>query len=121
MFPAVFSQADIARPTFDPNRTRTFVGDGTPLLKTPGLKKVDGVMVGNLSIPISIKEKYPTSPMLNEVSVVDEPLFAIRVMDGETYLLRSLRSNHGMWQKDVEIRIMGDWDEDAATAPTPKE
>ena len=95
-----------------PAESRSFVGDGTPYLAVPGLKKLTGVQVGRVACPLTETRRYPTNPDQTEYEDVEEPLFqlATNPATGQPTLLRSTNSNHGLWQKGETILVFGDWE-----------
>lgn len=98
---------------------RQFVGDGTPLLKVPGLKEVTSVRVGSADIPLSIEERVPTDPDAKLHQTVEVALIKLdKLEDGTPVLMRSVKSNNGMWQNGVAVYVGGKWSGDKEpTAP----
>lgn len=106
----------------DPN-ARQFTGTGGNILLVPGLKKLTGVRVGDVALPLSIKEDYPESFDSNGVPKLETheiPLVQIVQTANGPALQRSVKSNDGIWQQGVPIWVSGEW-ESAKAAESPKE
>lgn len=108
----------------DPN-ARQFTGTGGNLLLVPGLKKVTGVRVGDVAVPLSITEEYPESFDSNGVpklSSHDVPLYQLVDTAHGPALQRSVKSNDGVWQLGAPIWVSGEWEAPkAATTAPPKD
>ncbi len=107
----------------DQDRTRAFVGDGTDMLRLPYCTRVDAVRIGTMPLPETEVRKYPIDAA-GRLQEVVEPLWKVDVLpDGTPVLLRAIISNDGIWQKDANIYITGEWDtkaEDKAKAEAAK-
>jgi hypothetical protein len=105
----------------DPN-ARQFVGTGGSLLIVPGLKKVTGVRVGDMAVPMSITEEYPESFDSNGVPKLSSHEVALYQLIQTAHgpaLQRSVKSNDGIWQPGVPIWVSGEWETEKATPPAP--
>jgi hypothetical protein len=96
-----------------------FVGNGTPILELPGCKKVRRVFIGEIELPETIEELEP-----HEHGVipgkVEQRLWKLD-KDGPTpILLRSKKSNDGIWQEGQAVFIDGDFAKDAPVSPDTK-
>lgn len=99
--------------------TRTFIGDGGPILEVPGLVEVKAVRVGRTLLPLIEKRSYPVNKQ-NKQQEVEEPMIDLsRRADGMEVLRRSILSNQGNWQKGVAIYVNGIWKEDGTEQATP--
>lgn len=96
---------------------REVVGDGTPYLRVPGLKKLMSIRVGNADLPLQIEQEFPTDHTLRRLKTVTTPLVKqAAAPDGTPVLLRSLQSHDGVWQRDERIYIEGEWEKEKAKA-----
>lgn len=101
--------------------TRQFMGDGTPFLKCPGLKKLEAVRIGNQILPAEIVQEYPKDHTLARLETVSMPMVVLaHAADGTPVLRRNVCSNHGMWQSNVEFSVTGEWDESVPAVPLPE-
>ena len=94
----------------DPN-VRKFFGDGTNHLVIPGIQEIERVWIGSTEIPLFEKLEFPADGSEKpRMWVHNHQMLAIdRTSEGNTVLLRSERSNDGIWQKDQPIYIKGTW------------
>lgn len=93
------------------DNVREFIGDGTPFLRVPGLKKVLGVRIGQMSLPLETTIKYPVDPQHTDMKTEKVALVQRDVLpDGTPVLLRNQMSNDGMWQQGQPIYVTGDWE-----------
>lgn len=98
-------------------RTRKFVGNGTAFLVVAGLVALDGIRIGANPIELTEKRHYPKDAAGQLLEEVQEPLISVdKTPDGRTVLLRSVLSNHGVWQKGEVVYVTGEWDSDTAEA-----
>jgi hypothetical protein len=99
---------------------RVFVGDGTPFLSVPGLKKVETVRVGGITLA-DFEQKVPVDSTLTKFE--DQKVQMVELVeaeDGSPVLLRNIQSNDGVWQEGVSVYIAGEYDgEEAAPADKP--
>lgn len=89
--------------------TKPFKGEGTGVLHVPGCLKVTSVRVGTVDVPEIINSDVP-DPM-NPTRIVVENMLGWKLVehDGMPTLLRSRKSNDGIWQAGVTILVTGDW------------
>lgn len=108
------TQADVAT-----GKVRQFTGSGTPHLRVPGLIGLpDKVRVGATEIPARSPYALPDNRLTDNrpVHASDLPNFSrTEDVDGTPLLLRSMRSNDGIWQAGAPIAVWGDWEADADT------
>jgi len=91
--------------------TREFKGDGTPILKTPGLKELHAVKIGQQEIPLKEERTYPTDASGHNFEKVEEEITWREVLpNDEIAVCRSILSNDGIWQKDATVYITGEWE-----------
>jgi len=91
------------------------VGSGTELLtiRRPGfrLKSLTGVRVGEHEMPLTLHEEYPTDLSENpKRESVEIPLVSLREEAGEQVLVRSVKSNDGIWQDGARFVVSGVWE-----------
>lgn len=97
---------------------RQFVGDGTPVLKVPGLKEVTSVRVGTADIPLTMTEQVPIDVDARRHETHEIALIKLdKAPDGTPILLRSIKSNNGMWQAGVPVFVGGKWEGEKVAAP----
>jgi len=97
-----------------------FVGNGTPNLELPGCKKVRRVFIGDQELPEKIEEVQPYE--FGEIPNTSEQLMWKLERDGATpILLRSLKSNDGIWQDGQAVFIDGDFEKPAAASVAKNE
>ena len=98
---------------------RQFVGDGSPVLKVPGLKEVTSVRVGTADIPLTMTEQVPIDVDAKRHETHEIALIKLdKAPDGTPILMRSIKSNNGMWQAGVPVFVGGKWgDTKEVTAP----
>ena len=97
---------------------RQFVGDGSPVLKVPGLKEDTSVRVGTVDIPLTMTEEVPLDIDAKRHETHEIALIKLdKAPDGTPTLLRSIKSNNGMWQAGVPIFVGGKWGDEKASAP----
>lgn len=90
---------------------RVFKGDDGPYLKVPGLMRLEGVRVGEMEIPLEIVQEFPRGTDMTRFDEVPTKLVDfVETAEGEQVLLRSIQSNHGIWQSGVPIYVSGEWD-----------
>lgn len=92
-----------------------FVGDGTPVLRVPGLKEVKKLFIGNEELPLKIKELQLVDSAGNTEPVEIDMVQLTKDAEGEI-LLRNKKSNDGIWQDGQKFYIEGVFD----TPKTPK-
>ncbi len=93
---------------------KEFKGDGSALLREPGLKKVNRVRVGATELPKSIKESVPTDLTHSKFEEHEFDMYQLDVDGtGTPVLLRSIKSNDGLWQDGVSVYIDGEWEKPA--------
>lgn len=124
MVQAIFHPLVNSAPDGPISKFRTFVGDGTPQLIVPGLLEVEAVRVGTVDIPLTLKEDVLVD--LSEAAKTEEHEHEmIRLEsspDGTPVLLRSIKSNDGIWQPGVTVFVAGKWaDEVPATKADKKQ
>lgn len=96
-----------------------FVGNGTASLELPGCKKVRRVFIGDQELPEKIEEVQPYE--FGEIPKTSEQLMWKLERDGGTpILLRSLKSNDGIWQDGQAVFIDGDFEKPAAATTEAK-
>jgi hypothetical protein len=100
---------------------RPFVGDGTPYLKVPGLKKVTSVRIGRQDLPLEHTQDFPHPSNPKTTVSKTDPLVDLQFADdGTPVLLRSVQSNHGLWQAGVTVYVGGEWnDKKGSSALSP--
>lgn len=104
-------------------RTRVFVGLGTAFLLVAGLVQVESVRIDGQEIPLFEDRSYPLDGSLTRFETVREEIIGKteHPETGVPILLRSKLSNDGIWQKDSQIHVTGEWaDDDAPAAKAPK-
>ena len=118
MIQSIFHPVTEAVAPTDPRNFRPFIGDGTPYLKVPGLKSVSAVRVGTVEIPLDLEEE-----VLNDLSELQrtethkhELIRLEQDADGSPILMRSIKSNDGMWQTGVTVYVAGEWATDKPAA-----
>lgn len=100
---------------------RVFEGDGSHILRVPGLVTLEGVRVGPQSIPLTEDIEVPVDPQHSRKEIQSVSLVKLEVTpDGEEVLLRSLLSNDGLWQAGAKIYVAGEWAKEKKSTPTPK-
>lgn len=115
----MFHRIDQPAPEVAANR-RTFVGDGTPFLRVPGLLKVHGVRVSGVEIPLVEEREIPVDGTLSQVRVMQLPMIDLQEDEnGVPTLLRSMNSNDGIWQPGVPIQVTGEWAPRRGRKPQP--
>jgi hypothetical protein len=93
---------------------RQFVGDGTAYLKVPGLLSITAVRVGTTDIPLTLKEEVlidMSEAAKTEWHEHELIRFAMDV-DGIPVVMRSIKSNDGIWQPGVNVYVAGTWADD---------
>ena len=109
LFPALAAVAAAA--TLDTARARVFKGTGTGLLPVPGLMEVNEVRVAGVILPRQIMQEFPGDLESKTLVHQARPLWDVAEgQDGKPVLVRSGASNDGIWQKGVEITVVGDWE-----------
>lgn len=104
------------------DNVREFVGNGTPYLEVPGLKKVQSVRVGTMDIPLTFEQEFPVDPSGNRLQSVSAPLIALkRTPNGKQVLLRGIQSNNGIWQDGEKIYVQGDWEAEKPAGSPPND
>lgn len=85
------------------------VGNGTPMLECPRLKKLKRVFIGDVELPLKLTETY----LIGGGKTEDVTLDMVRVeqpeKNGSPILLRNIKSNNGIWQEGQAIFIDGDF------------
>jgi hypothetical protein len=93
----------------DPQRTRSFQGDGGKFLEVPGIKAVERIVIGHRELALSETRHYPINKR-GVLTEVEEPIVDLqRRSDGMPVLRRSVISNDGIWPKTT-IYVTGEWD-----------
>ena len=97
-------------------RARIFEGDGSPFLRVPGLKSLEGMALGTargrVSLPLDETRPHMVSaderePRQDQV----EPLFELQgAGTEEATLVRSVLSNDGRFQKGTTFYVSGEWE-----------
>jgi hypothetical protein len=109
----------IQREQMDRRTTRAFRGSGTMFVAVPGCLSVDAVRVGPMLQDPLIVHEMPTDPSLARVIPMGHQGWRlIEGVDGVPLLQRTRFSNLGVWQKDVEIFVTGEWN--TAVSPVPE-
>lgn len=89
---------------------RAVESDGGPALRVPGLKTLQGVKVGGVDIPTEMVEQYPTA-VEGQFETVTVKLLALEEdVDGTPMIVRSIKSNFGVWLVGT-VYISGTWAE----------
>ena len=111
LFPALTKPAG-ATP-FDASKARVIKGDGTGILSVPGLTALDEVRVAGIVLPRYVEQEFPADLESKTLVRQNRPLWDVAEgEDGGPILVRSGASNDGIWQKGVEITVVGDWEPD---------
>jgi len=96
---------------FPADAARTFVGDGTGVLRISGCMSVDRVFLGNQEIPQYHGFKFPADASEKPQMVTQEvPLWQFAQDADGAVLYRSFYSNHGVWQSGAKVTIVGTWE-----------
>lgn len=103
-----------AKQQLDSN-TRFFQGDGSHYLLTPGLRKLTGIRLGSMDMPLTITQRYQTDLIGNFYDETVPLVIMDTLPDGTPVLLRNVQSNDGIWQVG-QIYVTGEWDSQAAQA-----
>lgn len=112
LFPTMARPADLVDAD-DAKRVREFKGDGTPFLKVPGCKSVDKVFVGGVELPATVSHKFPLDADGKDLVAQEWPMYDLAADEaGTPTLLRSVQSNDGIWQDDVRITVLGEWEDE---------
>lgn len=102
---------------------RTFIGDGTPFLRLPGLKdRIDEVLLDGYRLPEEETREYPTDATLKRLHAVTHPTMRLeRDENGVPVLQRAEFSNGGLWQLGSKITVRGSWEDAEEVAPAASE
>lgn len=96
-----------------PGEERRFVGDGTTALRTPGLKELYGIVHAVVQLPLFDSFVVPMNANASEKKEITMPMVIVVEMDdGCPAIIRSERSNDGVWQKDFDFFVYGLWESD---------
>ncbi len=92
---------------------RHYVGSGTPHLRVPGLLDIARITIDGVEIPTVLEEEVIDPEDRSKRKTVALPMLRIAESpDGETLLLRNVKSNDGIWQKNSTIVIVGVFEDD---------
>lgn len=100
--------------------TREFVGDGTHILRVPGLKKLLGVTCeGGIEIPLEHSEQV-VADAGGRLATDSFPMLLLdHLPDGCPILRRHEKSNDGLWQDRFSFFVKGEWDPKVAEEKAP--
>jgi hypothetical protein len=100
--------------------TRAFLGDGTPFLRVPGLRRVTRVVCeGGIEIPLEHSEQV-VADAGGRLEMDAFPMLALdEAPDGCPILLRHEKSNDGLWQDRFAFFVSGEWDEAVVAEAVP--
>jgi hypothetical protein len=88
-------------------------------LAVPNLKRLTGLRVGRLDMPLEQVLRLPHNADRGDfVKIVLPNVVIDKDEAGEPVLMRSRLSNFGVWQKGETVWVRGEWDEVPA-APAP--
>lgn len=115
-FHAVAPIEDVAK---SKNGLTKIVGNGSAVLELPGCKKVRRVFIGDQELPQKIEEILPYQQ--GDIPEKSEQLLWKLDTDGPTpILLRSKKSNDGIWQEGQAVFIDGDFAKEAPVSTNAK-
>ena len=119
-----FHEFPTAKDAPDLGTARVFTGDGSALLKVPGIVSVSQVRIGDTILPLFEERTYPTDSTGTKFEDREEKMLDIQTdpADGTPTLLRSKLSNDGLWQAGQIVYVSGEWEDEKkpakkATAP----
>lgn len=89
---------------------RRFDGNGESALPVPGLMEVERVFVGEMEIPLTEVIVVPMNADQTEKERLEDALIQLTDdADGNRVLMRSYRSNLGIWQDGATVTVIGTW------------
>ena len=117
-----FAPVDVVQSeSYDRQTTRRFYGSNTNFIALPGCLRVDQVRVGPLLLEAKILHEVPLDLTLQRLVTLEYDGYRlIHGVDGTPLLQRSRYSNFGIFQKDLEIFVTGEWDVEISPVPEPE-
>lgn len=93
-----------------PKNARTFIGNGTNKVSTPGLVEIEAVYVGEVYMPLYEERPVIVSTAENALPKIQRVHLVklVQMPDGPA-IQRSIVSNDGIWQDGIRISVVGKW------------
>src|SRR5262245_52930944 len=120
--PGMLPLADVEQQQLDRRSARFFTATGGPFIPVPGLMELREVRLPGLLMEKEIERTIWVDGRPEQAhTLVTDCVFVLRGIDGVPMLGRSRWSNDGVWQKDLDVMVIGEWDETVSPVPNPAE